>query len=194
MAQRFAAAALALSTAVLTGGATGCHVRAGFDAASHVNGPLHTLMASSSTSQATGVMNLPTEGGRNYALEAGFGTKSITVNGLLAVHDVTSNSFTPGGGYLASTFGANVRWQMFDWHGLEPSLVGGPGRMMLLDRSSGERQWGNALRFGVGLQYKLGPVAVYGDVYRQIVAFGEDSAAAGNTTLDGVTIGIALQP
>ncbi|HET9623648.1 MAG TPA: hypothetical protein VFP84_19885 [Kofleriaceae bacterium] len=178
----------------MTAGSTGCHLRAGFDAASRINGPLHTLMASSTTSQGSGVTNLPTEGGRNYALEAGFGTKTITVNGLLAVHDVTSNSFTPGAGYLATTFGANVRWQMFDWHGLEPSLVGGPARMMLLDRNSGDRQWGNALRFGVGLQYTLGPVALYGDVYRQIVAFNEDTAAAGNTTLDGVTIGIALHP
>ena len=193
MAQRFAAAAV-FSTAVLTASLTGCHVRAGYDAASRVNGPLHTLMASSSTSRTNGVTNLPTTDGHNYTLEAGFGLKSITINGLLAVHDVTSTSFTPGGGYLASTFGADVRWSMFDWHGLQPSLVGGPARMMLLDRNSGERQWGNALRLGVGAQYKLGPVAVYGDVYREIVAFDSDSAAAGNTTLDGVTIGLALQP
>jgi hypothetical protein len=151
-------------------------------------------MASSSTSRSDGVTNLPTTDGHNYTLEAGFGLKSISVNGLIAVHNVTSTSFTPGGGYLASTFGVDVRWAMFDWHGLEPSLVGGPARMMLLDRSSGDAQWGNALRLGVGLQYKLGPVAIYGDAYREIVAFSSDSAASGNTTLDGVTIGLALQP
>jgi hypothetical protein len=66
--------------------------------------------------------------------------------------------------------------------------------MMLLDRSSGDRQWGNVLRFGVGAQYKLGPIAIYGDAYREIVAFNADSAASGNTTLDGLTIGLALQP
>jgi hypothetical protein len=46
----------------------------------------------------------------------------------------------------------------------------------------------------VGLQYKLGPVAIYGDMYREIVAFDTDSAASGNTTLDGITVGLALQP
>lgn len=193
MAQRFAAAAL-VSTAVLTAGLTGCHLRAGYDAASRVNGPLHTLMASSTTSRSDGVTTLPTTDGHNYTLEAGFGLKSISVNGLIAVHNVTSSSFTPGGGYLASTFGLDVRWQIFDWHGFEPSLVAGPGRMMLLDRSSGDRQWGNVLRFGVGAQYKLGPIAIYGDAYREIVAFNADSAASGNTTLDGLTIGLALQP
>ncbi|HEY0189518.1 MAG TPA: hypothetical protein VGC42_00255, partial [Kofleriaceae bacterium] len=122
------------------------------------------------------------------------GTSKITVNGLIAVHDVTSSSFTPGAGYLATTFGANVRWNIVNWHGLSPSIAGGPARMLLLDRQSGDAQWGNALRFGGGAQYQLGPVALYADVYREIVAFGDSSAAAGNTTLDGITIGLALTP
>jgi len=79
---------------------------------------------------------------------------------------VTSTSFTPGAGYLATT---------------------------LLDRTSGERTWGNALRGATGLQLQLGPVAIYGDVYREIAAF-RDGAAPGSATIDGVTVGRALQP
>lgn len=190
MNQRLAALAVSSAVCVLPA----CHVRAGYDAASSINGPLHMLQAQSTVNRSDGVTNLPSEGGHNYTLEAGFGTSTITVNGVIAAHDVTSNSFTPGSGYLATTFAANVRWNILDWHGLEPSLSGGPGRMMLLDRQSGDMQWGNALRIGAGAQYKLGPVALYADVYREIVAFGDSSAAAGNTTLDGVTIGLALTP
>jgi hypothetical protein len=112
---------------------------------------------------------------------------------LLAVHDVTSTSFTAGAGYLATTLGADVRWSMFRWKGLSPTVAAGPARMLLLDRSTGERAWGNAVRFGAGLQYRLGSVAIYGDVYREAVAFS-DGAATGTTMLDGVTFGLALQP
>lgn len=172
---------------------TGCHLRAGLDAASRTNGPLHAVLQQSTVSRDDGVINLPPANGRNYALEAGFGTSTITFNGLLAVHDVTSTSFTPGAGTLAATIGGNIRWQVLRWKGLSPTIAVGPGRMMLLDRSSGTRQWGNMLRFGTGVQYKLGAIAVYGDIYREIAAFS-GGAAQGTTTLDGITFGLALQP
>jgi hypothetical protein len=172
---------------------TGCHLRAGLDAASRSSGPLHTMMSQSTVSRDDGVLNLPTANGRNYSLEAGFGTPTLTFNGLLAVHDVTSTSFTPGAGYLAATFGGNIRWSVLRWKGLSPTLAVGPGRMMLLDRTTGARTWGNGLRFAGGVQYRLGPISVYGDVYREIVAFG-GGAAQGTTTLDGITLGLALQP
>jgi len=172
---------------------TSCHLRTGLDAASRINGPLGAVMTRSSVSRSDGVLNLPPTSGHNYALEAGFGNSTLTVNGLLAVHDVASTSFTAGPGTLATTLGANVRWAMFLWKGLSPTVAAGPARMMLLDRATGERTWGNAVRFGAGIQYRLGPVAIYGDVYREAVAFS-DGAAAGTTMLDGVTLGLALQP
>jgi hypothetical protein len=170
----------------------GCHLRAGMDAASRASGPLHTVM-SQSTMTRDGVLNLPPTGGRNYALEAGFGNHIMTVNSVLAVHDVTSTSFTPGAGTIATTLGANVRWMMLRWKGLSPTVAAGPARMMLLDRTTGERTWGNALRFSSGLQYKLGPVAIYGEAYREAIAFSA-GAATGTTMLDGVTVGLAVQP
>jgi hypothetical protein len=170
-----------------------CHLRAGFDAASRANGPMHTLATRSSVARDTGVINLPPADARNYALEAGFGTSMLTFNGVAAVHDVTSTSFTPGAGYLSTTLGANVRWAILDWHGLEPSLAAGPARVLLLDRSSGDHTWGNAVRFGAGAQYRLGPIAIYGDVYREAVKFS-DGPAQGTTTIDGITVGLALEP
>jgi hypothetical protein len=172
---------------------TGCHLRAGFDAASRSTGPLHSVMSLSTVSSTDGVINLPPANGHNYALESGFGNRTFTFSGLLAVHDVTSTSFTAGAGYLATTVGASVRWSMFRWKGLSPTLGAGPVRMMLLDRSTGERTWGNGLRFGAGGLYRLGPIAIYGEIYREVVAFG-GGAAEGTTMLDGVTLGVALQP
>lgn len=172
---------------------TGCHLRAGYDAASRVNGPLQAVMTTSSVSRTDGVINLPPNGGHNYSLEAGFGTKAITVNGVMAMQNVTSSSFTPGAGYLATTLGVDARWAVVHWFGFSPTLAAGPARMLLLDRNTGERTWGNALRFAVGLQYQLGPIAIYGDMYRESVAF-DSGPATGNTTLQGLTVGLALQP
>jgi hypothetical protein len=171
----------------------GCHLRTGLDAASRVNGPLGAVMSRSSLSRSDGVLNLPPTSGHNYALEAGFGNAAITFSGLMAVHDVTSASFTAGAGTLATTLGADVRWAVFRWKGLSPTVAAGPARMMLLDRSTGERTWGNAVRFGAGVQYRIGPIALYGDVYREAVAFS-DGAAQGTSMLDGITLGLALQP
>jgi hypothetical protein len=171
----------------------GCHLRAGFDAASRVNGPLQAAMASSSVSRTDGVLNLPDQVGRNYALETGFGTSTLTVNGVMVVHDVTSTSFTPGPGLLATTLGGNVRWEVYHWHGLSPTLAAGPARVLLLDRSSGDRTWGNAVRGAAGLQFQLGPIAVYGDLYHEMVSFSR-GPATGTTTIQGVTFGLAVQP
>ncbi len=171
----------------------GCHLRVGVDAASRASGPLHAVMSQATVSRDDGVINLPPANGHNYSLEAGFGNRTITCNGLFAVHDVTSTSFTAGAGYLATTLGADVRWSMFRWKGISPTLAAGPLRIVLLDRTTGGRAWGNGLRFGGGAQYQIGPIAIYGDVYREVVVFG-GGAAQGTTTLDGVTLGVALQP
>lgn len=106
--------------AVLVVVLAGCHLRAGFDAASRSNGPMRAVMAQSTVSRQNGVLNLPPANGRNYSIESGFGNRVFTLSGLLAVHDVTSSSFTPGAGYLATTFGGSVRWSAFRWKGLSP--------------------------------------------------------------------------
>jgi len=182
-----------LQLAVLLVVVTSCHLRAGLDATSRASGPLHALMSQATVSRSDGVINLPPVDGRNYALEAGFGNATLTVNGLVAVHDVTATSFTPGAGYLATTLGADVRWAMLHWNHLSPTVAAGPARMMLLDRTTGGRTWGNGVRFAAGAQYQLGPIAIYGDLYHEVIAFS-GGVAPGTTTFDGVTVGLALQP
>jgi hypothetical protein len=171
----------------------GCHLRAGLDATSRASGPLHNVMSRSTVSREDGVINLPPANGRNASLEAGIGVGELTLNGLVAVHDVSSTSFTPGAGYLATTLGANVRWRVLRWHGLAPTVAAGPARVLLLDRMTGERTWGNAIRASGGAEYRLGPITIYGDLYREMVHFG-DGPATGTTSLDGFTLGLAIQP
>lgn len=170
-----------------------CHLRLGADAAARSTGPLAAVMTQATVSRATGVVSLPPDGGRNYAMEAGVGNDTFTANALVAVHDVTSTSFTAGTGSLAATVGVDVRWRVLRWHGLSPSLAAGPARVVLVDRTTGDRSWGNGLRFGAGAQYQLGRIAIYADAYREIVAFS-DGPATGTSTLDGVTVGLSLQP
>ena len=171
----------------------GCHVQGGFDAASRINGPLHTLMSQSTVSRSDGVTNLPPADGGSYGVEAGFGNQTFTGNVLFAVHDVTSTSFTPGAGYLATTMGANVRWSVLRWKGLSPSLSAGPVRMLLLDRSSADSTWGTGIRASAGAEYRLGPIAIYGDLYHEVVAFSS-GAALGTSKLQGFTLGLSLHP
>src|ERR1051325_10443767 len=103
----------------------GCHLRAGLDAASRVNGPLQGVMSRSSVSRTDGVINLPPDNGRNYALEAGFGNSTVTISGLMAVHDVTSPPFPPGAGPTAPTGAATVRWMFSRGRGLPPRAAPG---------------------------------------------------------------------
>jgi len=168
-------------------------LQAGFDAASRVNGPLQALMSQSTVSRSDGVTNLPPANGGSYTLEAGFGTKTLTVNSVVAVHDVTSTSFTPGAGYLATTLGADVRWSVLRWRGLAPMIAAGPARMVLVDRTTGDRTWGNGIRASAGVQYRLGPIAIYGDYYHEVMAFS-GGVAQGTSKLSGITLGLALQP
>jgi hypothetical protein len=170
-----------------------CHLRAGYDAAARATGPLQAVMAQAQVSRTTGVVELPPDHGHNYAVEAGFGNATFTLNGLLAIHDVTSTSFTAGAGTLTATLGANVRWSVLRWHGLSPSLAAGPARVMVLDRTTGERTWGNGLRFAAGAYYRYGPIAVYAEGYREVVAFS-GGPATGTSTLDGLGVGLVLQP
>ena len=179
--------------AVVLGALGGCHLQAGFDAASRVNGPLQSMMSQATVTRSDGVTNLPPANGGNYSLEAGFGNKTFTVNGLLAVHDVTSTSFTPGAGTIAATVGADVRWSVLHWKGLSPQVAAGPARMALIDRTTGERTWGNGLRAAAGVQYRVGPVAICGDFYHEVMVFG-GGPAQGTSKLDGFTLGLALQP
>jgi len=178
---------------VLVGILGGCHLQAGFDAASRVNGPLHTLMSQASVTRTDGVTNLPTANGGSYTLEAGFGNQTFTVNSVVAVHDVTSTSFTPGAGYLATTLGADLRWSVLRWKGLSPTIAAGPARMVLVDRTTGDRAWATGIRGGAGVQYQLGRIAICGDYYHEVMAF-PGGAAKGTSNLSGVTLGLALQP
>ena len=179
--------------ALLAALVSGCHLQAGFDASSRINGPLHALMSQATVSRTDGVTNLPPTGGGTYALEAGFGNQMVTVNGLFAVHNVTSTSFTPGAGYLATTLGVNARWAVLRWKGISPVIAAGPAHMMLLDRTTGDRTWGNGVRAAAGLQYRMGAVALFADAYHEVVVFAS-GAAAGASKLDGVMFGLALQP
>lgn len=170
-----------------------CHVRAGFDTTARSSGPLAMAIKHPNVTRTDGVLELPPVEGRTYSIGGGFGDRHITIGMSLAAHDATQASFAPGTGYLAMTAAIDLRWTILRIAHLAPVLDVGPARMMLLDRNTGDRTWGNGLRFGGGLQLVFGRFAIYGDAYREVMVF-DGGAAKGTSTLDGVTVGLALTP
>ncbi len=170
-----------------------CHVRAGYDTTARSSGPLAYAVKHPNVARQDGVLELPPTEGHNYSIAGGFGDRHLTVGLGLTAHDVTQASFAPGTGYLAMSAGIDLRWRVCEIAHIAPVIDVGPARMMLLDRSSGDMTWGNGIRFGGGAEVVFGRFAIYGDAYREVVAF-DGGAAKGTSTLDGITIGLALTP
>jgi len=170
-----------------------CHLRAGFDTATRSTGPLAAAIKHPNVTRTDGVVELPPVEGRNYSVGGGFGDRHITIGMSLSAHDATQASFAPGTGYLAMTAAIDLRWTIMRFAHIAPVVDVGPARMMLLDRTTGDRTWGNGLHFGGGVQLVFGRFAMFGAAYREVIVF-DGGAAKGTSTLDGITVGLALTP
>ena len=176
-----------------------CHpvVSVGYDTRSTTRGPLAALsgraIAQRQTSAAATDQAAP-DGG-TYTLAVGGGARDFTISGTLTAHDVTGASFaSPSDGspqYLTGAVGLDFGWTWLRWKALSTSLHAGPGRMVVLDRASGERSWGNGLHYGAGVAVSLKLVSLLADLHRDSFVF-DDGPATGTSTMSGLTIGVAL--
>ncbi len=197
---------------VLATALTGCHpfVAAGYDMSTRVGGPLSSVVAAPATPAARSTTAptapLPPASGSTYSLAVGGGAKNFSVEAGLQAQNVSSASFSlpsingveqgtivdPGTPhYITATSDLLVRYTPLRFKYFSTNVYAGPGGALVFDRTSGNRSWGEEVRFGVGISTNLKWFAAFADVSRTVVVFA-DGPATGTSTIDGIMVGLAL--
>jgi hypothetical protein len=179
-----------------------CHptFSVGYDARPRVTGPLAGLRGQTVAPRTALVGAEPTvspEPGGNYSLAIGGGAKDFTISAALHAHDASGSTVSlPAAGspyYLDASANLDFSWSFLRWKMFSTNIHAGPTRNLLLDRSTGERSWGNGVRYGGGAALSVKFMTVFADYYNEAVAFN-DGAAQGVSVISGVMVGVALRP
>lgn len=177
---------------------------AGYDAHSHLSGPIANMVTQPAASaREDGPSAPPVDDTRSYsfALGAGFSGGRFGIELGTHLHDVNGASFSLPSAmgvdptsprYLLATTSLDVRIRWLSFHHVVSELHAGPAAGMLVDRAMIGKQFGNGYRFGAMVGGQLGPLNVFADVYETDMAF-DAGEAKGMSTLTGITLGVALR-
>lgn len=173
------------------------------DATGKAHGPLGNVIgAPVATARTTSAAEAPAAppGGNSYSLAIGGGSKDVTVEVGLHVHDVAQGTFalpdpatiagTPH--YATGSGSVDFRWSWLRFSHWSTNIHAGPAVGVLLDRTSGAASVGEGFRYGAGLAVSLSKFSVFGDLYRTGFVF-DGGPADGFSDLTGVTVGLAFQ-
>jgi hypothetical protein len=179
--------------------ATGCNPRlhAGYDATAKVRGPLANLQSIPRIAAITGDPNAapaPPEG-RTINAGIGFGDKVFQIGLGIRANNIAQSTLEIANGpqYLSAAASLDFRYTFVRIKNISTNMVLAPTRTLLVDSAAGNYSWGNGMRYGAGLQVKVGSFGVFADAYQEKVIFSE-GPAYGNSTRTGVTLGLAFQP
>ena len=179
--------------------ATGCNPRlhAGYDATASVRGPLANLQSIPRIAAITGDPNAapaPPEG-RTINAGIGFGDKVFQIGLGIRANNIAKSTLEIANGpqFLSAAASLDFRYTWVRIKNFSTNLVLAPTRTLLVDSAAGDYNWGNGVRYGAGLQVKLGSFGVFADAYQEKIIFSE-GPAYGNSTRSGMTIGLAFQP
>lgn len=179
--------------------AAGCHPRiaVGYDATARVTGPLANLQSIPRIVAITGDPNAAPAApeGRTFNAGVGFGDKIFQIGLGVRANNIAKSTLDIANGpqYLSAAASLDFRYTFVRIKGISTNLVLAPTRTLLVDSAAGEYSWGSGVRYGAGLQFKLSAFAVFADAYQEKIIFGE-GPAYGNSTRNGVTLGLAFQP
>lgn len=165
----------------------GCHPRfaVGYDARPRAHGAMAAMKAPPADALTAGTPAVP-DGG-DYSFAAGGGAKDFTISGALELHDVTRD-----GPYLTAAAGLDFDWRLIRYRWFSTAIHVGPRRTVMVDRDTGEREWGYGLRYGVGVAVAVSVIEVFADLHRDSLQF-DFGPAAGDSSLSGLTLGLALR-
>lgn len=179
--------------------AAGCspRIHAGYDATAHVKGPLANLQSIPRIAAITGDPDAAPAApeGRTINAGIGFGDKIFQIGLGIRANNIAKSTLDVANGpqYLSAAASLDFRYTFVRIKGISTNMVLAPTRTLLVDSAAGEYSWGNGIRYGAGLQMKLGSFGVFADAYQEKIIFGE-GPAYGNSTRTGVTLGLAFQP
>jgi hypothetical protein len=183
---------------------------AGYDATSRVHGPLSSVLDQQVTLPGTAASVAPGASATTaaaprqaatYGVTIGAGSRDFTVELPIRFHDVTGANFSipgpPVAGedapkYLLSSAVAQTRFTWLRIANLSTDLHAGQAGAMLLDRTTGERQFALGFSYGAGFALTLRPIVVSLDFYRTGFRF-TTGPATGFSAMTGVTVGLALR-
>ena len=167
-------------------------VSAGYDMSPKVSGRLAPLVSQSMSST-------PAPAGSSYAATIGGRVKAFSIDVGVQAHDVSQASFAipnplapSGPRYLTGSTSLDFGCDVITWHHLSVHMHAGPALGGMIDRMTGGTYSAQGMRAGAGVSASLGPLTAFVDVTDTQLAF-TDGPAAGNSTLTGVTVGIALR-
>jgi hypothetical protein len=187
----------ALVLVVVLAGLAGCHPRLsmGTDMSAKLTGPLAHLQAIPRLTALTSAPAPAPPEGRNYSAGIAFGDHRMSLGLRFHANNLSGSTLDPMAGpqYVSAAAAIDMRCALISYKGLGLVAMVAPSRTMLLDTTINSKTWGDGLRYGGGLQFAYKKLAIYADMYREILSF-QDGPAKGNSFRNGVTVGIAFQP
>lgn len=164
-----------LATLALVCGACTPYLWAGYDATSHVSGPLESTMHAPPQE--------PQSNAYSFVL-GGWVVKRVGVEADSHLHD------TSGQMNLASA-SLELRARWLARHRVFSDIHAGPSRGVLVDRMSGYNS-ASGYRAGATVGTQLGPLTGFLDLYTATLDFDAGPAAGGNR-ISGITLGLGLR-
>jgi hypothetical protein len=185
--------ALMLSAIVL--GGCSPKLTVGYDASAHVRGPLANLQSIPRIAAFTGedvAHNAPE--GRTFNMGISFGDQKFQLGLGMRANNIAKSTLDIANGpqYLSAAASLDFRYTWIRIKNFSTNLVLAPTRTLLLDSASADYSWGNGLRYGAGVLFKIRSFGVFADAYQEQIVFGE-GPAYGQSTRNGISVGLAFQ-
>jgi hypothetical protein len=176
-----------------------CHpkINVGYDATAHVRGPLANLSSIPRIAGFTGDVQdgNPAPEGRTFNAGLAFGDDNFQIGLGLRANNIAKSTLDVANGpqFVSAAASLDFRYTWVRIKNFSTNLVLAPTRTMLVDSANASYSWGNGLRYGTGMMFKVSVFGLYADLYQEKIVFGE-GPAFGNSTRTGVSVGLAFQP
>lgn len=162
-----------------------CHpqLAAGYETSSHVSGPVNNMVAPVARQPGASESTAPA---RSVSFWIGGGKRYVSLDTGIHLHDIDSQTA------MLATASLDLRFTIPFYNHFAFGGHFGPAAGAVLDRTSGEHQFGEGMRFGGLVSANVGSVGVFADLYETEMVFLGGSVQ-GASKLTGLIIGVALR-
>jgi hypothetical protein len=175
-----------------------CHpyLTAGYAQGTTIRGPLSGVMDAQMPLARTAVAAAPAPAPGStpatYTVGVGFGARDFSIELGAQAHDVSGATFSMAGSrYAMATASIDLGWTWLNLSHFQSRLHLGPADGLVIDKISGDRTWAQGVRYGAGIEFRLGAAGAFLDVTRTDLEV-VDGPAMGANALTNVIAGIAI--